>query len=269
MSGALRRHRTVSSVVLAAVLVGVGVSPSSPASEREPWTHDLDLVASANPSAADPVDADVAFADVAAHRRVVKSDVVATGSATCDGCRASSTALQVLYVGDSREARLDNTAVAWSQGCGDCGATSLSVQVVVLRGSSALVPNNRALALNAACTSCRTTSVAFQVVVGSPTERRLSREALAALKEWVAGQAEALQSTTAAPDPDPTDPTTTSGDSTAAPPATARVAGKATARRLGERRAQRAAGSALGVLEDLVDTDLGAVTVSSDVDLSR
>ena len=61
----------------------------------------------------------------------MRAGVTATGSATCDGCDATSTALQVLYVGYARRAALDNTAVAWAQDCTTCTATALSVQVVV------------------------------------------------------------------------------------------------------------------------------------------
>ena len=173
MSGATTRHRAVTLGVLAAVLVGTAASTSgAPAARPGTVVRDLDLAASANPSAAEPVVADDAFAsDAVSRRRAVKSDVTATGSAICDGCDAASTALQVLYVSRVQEARLDNTAAAWTQGCADCTATALSVQVVVLRGAPAIVPNNRALAVNAACTSCRVAGVAFQLVVSSRSRR--------------------------------------------------------------------------------------------------
>ena len=251
MSGATTRHRAVTLGVLAAVLVGTAASTSgAPAAHPDPVVRDLDLAASANPSAAEPVVADDAFAsDAVSRRRTVKSDVTATGSAICDGCDAASTALQVLYVSRVQEARLDNTAAAWTQGCADCTATALSVQVVVLRGAPAIVPNNRALAVNAACTSCRVAGVAFQLVVSSRYDDRLSRESLAALREWVAKQAAALRT-----------PTTTSET-----PGPIRRLDRTKA----ERRAQRAADSALVDLEDLVTGDLGATTVSSDVELGR
>ena len=191
--------------------------------------------------------ADDAFAsDAVSRRRTWKSDVTATGSAICDGCDAASTALQVLYVSRAQEARLDNTAAAWTQGCADCTATALSVQVVVLRAVAAIVPNNRALAVNAACTSCRVAGVAFQLVVSSRSNDRLSPESLAALREWVAKQAAALRT-----------PTTTADT-----PGPSRLD-----RTKAERRAQKAADSALVDLEDLVTGDLGATTVSSDVEL--
>ena len=175
MRGATTRHRAVTLGVLAAVLVAAASTSGAPAAHPNPGVGDLDLAASANPSAAEPVVADDAFAsDAVSRRRTWKSDVTATGSAICDGCDAASTALQVLYVSRAQEARLDNTAAAWTQGCADCTATALSVQVVVLRAVAAIVPNNRALAVNAACTSCRVAGVAFQLVVSSRSNDRLS-----------------------------------------------------------------------------------------------
>ena len=247
MSGATTRHRAVTLGVLAAVLVGTAASTSgAPAARPGTAVRDLDLAASANPSAAEPVVADDAFAsDAVSRRRAVKSDVTATGSAICDGCDAASTALQVLYVSRVQEARLDNTAAAWTQGCADCTATALSVQVVVLRGAPAIVPNNRALAVNAACTSCRVAGVAFQLVVSSG--RPTLPDGLAALREWVAKQSAALLTPTTTPDTPGPD--------------------RRLDRTKAERRAQRAADSALVDLEDLVTGDLGATTVSSDVEL--
>jgi hypothetical protein len=245
VSRATTRRRAVISVVIAALLVGAAGSTSAPAAHPDPVTRDLDLVASANPSAAEPVVADDAFSDDAVYpRRTVKSDVTATGSATCDGCDATSTALQVLYINRGRQARLDNTAVAWTQACTDCAATALSVQVVVLRSVPSIVPDNRALAVNAACTSCRATGVAYQLVVASRRADRLPYRALADLRAWVAEQAAALRAPEAAP-----------------------------ASRLGrqqaDRRARRAATSALTALEELVTDNLDAVTVSADVELNR
>ena len=252
MSGTTRR-RAVTSVVLAAFLVGAVGTASAPANHPAPAVRDLDLAASANPSTAEPVVADDAFADDVSSRRQVKSDVTATGSAVCDGCDATSTALQVLYVRHGREARLENSAVAWTQACAECTATALSVQVVVLRGVPSIVPNNRALAVNAACESCRATGVAFQLVVSSRRAGRLSDDALATLRAWVSEQAATLR--TPAPAPQPPEPT-------AAP-------GSRLSPKLADRRARRAASSALGTLEDLVTDDLDAVTLSADVDLDR
>jgi hypothetical protein len=253
VSGETLRRRAATAVVLA-LLLGAAGTASAPASHPDPRVRDLDLVASANPSQGDPVVADDAFADnSSSFRRTVSSVVTATGSATCDGCDATGTALQVLYVRSSRQADLDNTAVAWAQGCTDCIATALSVQVVVLRGVPSVVPNNRALAVNAACASCQASGVAFQLVVSSRQAGRLSRDALDELRTWVAEQAALLR----VPDPAATPPEPS-------PTTTARLA-----RSKADRRAKRAATSALGTLEELVTDDLGAETVSADVELDR
>ncbi|QWF20684.1 hypothetical protein KM427_17130 [Nocardioides sp. LMS-CY] len=270
----MTRRRLITSTVLAGVLVLTAASTSAPAAHPDPLDRDLDLVASANASAAEPAVTDDAFGSDVARWRSVKADVVATGSAACDGCDAAGTALQVLYVSRGGEARLDNTATAWTQGCGQCAATALSVQVVVLRGVPTIVPNNRALAATAACESCRATGVAYQVVVASRHADRLSREALAALRAWVAEQAAALRTPVpvavpepAEPSPAPTSPSASPSDDTTEPPAPVARRGRVKA----ERRAQRSADVALGTLEDLVAGDLGAVPVSadSDVELSR
>ncbi len=247
MSRTTTRRRTVTVTALATVLVAATAATSAPAAHPDRSVDDLDLVASANPSAAEPVVADDAFDDVVTWRRTSKADVTATASATCDGCDAASTALQVLYVGNGRETRLDNTAAAWTQACGGCVATALSVQVVVVRGTPSLVPNNRALAVNAACATCRATGVAFQVVVAARHARRISGADLAALRTWVAEQAAALRSPAAEPGPE----------------STSRISKQA------RRRAQRAADSALVNLELLVTDAVGAVPLSSEVDLRR
>ena len=253
MSGATTRRRAATAGVLAAVMAWTAASTSAaPAAHPDPVVRDLDLLASANPSATEPVVTDDAFSQPVSRRRTVKSDVSATGSAICDGCDAASTALQVLYVSRGREVHLDNTAAAWTQACADCTATALSVQVVVLRGARTIVPNNRALAVNAACTSCLASSAAFQVVVSSRHQDRLSRRSLAALRAWVAEQATALRT------PAPT------ADVSKAPAPTARLA-----RKKAHRQAQRVAVSALVELEDLVSDDLGGGTISSDVELGR
>jgi hypothetical protein len=250
MNGAVTRHRAVTLGLLAAVLVGTAASSSgAPGFRPDRANRDLDLAASANPTAAEPVVADDAFSSDAVWRRAtVKSTVTAIGSAICDGCNAASTALQVFYVSRGQEARLDNTAAAWTQSCQDCMATALSVQVVVLTGVTTIVPNNRALAVNAACASCQAAGEAYQVVVSSPTSERLSKDEVAELRMWVAKQNEALRGATTNSLP----PATTNG-----------LDG-----RQAERRAQKAAVSALGDLEDMVTGDLDATVVSSDVEVN-
>jgi hypothetical protein len=115
--------------------------------------------------------------------------------------------------------------------------------VVVLRGTRLIVPNNRALAVNAACHACRATSAAFQVVVRTRQRDRLSGPSLAELRAWLEDQAASLQ-------------------------APASVTPRAP-RKKAHRRAQQAARSALGQLEDMVGGALDATTVSSDVEISR
>ena len=271
MSGPTTRRRAAAWIGLAAVLTVTVADASAPAAHPDPGARNLDLVASALPSSAEPVVSDDAFSDFTSRYREVKSDVTATGSAACDGCDAASTALQVLYVGQGRQARLDNTATAWAQTCRGCTATALSVQVVVLRGVPTIVPGNRALAVSATCEYCRATGVAYQVVVASRQAGRLSRGALSALRTWVAEQAAALRTPAPVPEPaiepTPTTPATAPSDDATEPPAPVSRHGRVKA----ERRAQRSADAALATLEDLVVGDLGAVPVSSDsdVDLGR
>jgi hypothetical protein len=223
--------------LLVAVLLGTAAaSTAASATDPPPAPRKLDLVASANPTSVEPVVADNAYDAVVTHRRTVKSDAVATGSATCDGCNAVSTALQVVLVDRGELARLDNTATAWTQECVDCAARSLSVQVAVLRNVPALAPNNRALAVNAACDTCTATSLAYQVVVKTRTVRELTPAFLREMRAWVADQAAALEAS--------------------APPPAAR-------------RGVKTARSALGSLEALVTRKLDARTVSSDVEVRR
>ena len=196
---------------------------------------DLDLTASAHPSAALPGAADRATAVRWSDRPGVKADAVATSSATCDGCDGESIALQVLYLPWATQADLDNAATAWSSECLQCDARALSVQVVVLREWSRLVPNNRAMAVNAACESCRTAAAAFQLVVVTPDVQRMSRDALAELEAWVDEQAAALR-----------------------PP----VPGGGNGR---PHRTDRGGNGALDSLETLVNGELDSVTAAADV----
>ncbi len=92
---------------------------------------------------AQPVVSDAAFDELKTRDWDVKSDAAATTSADCDGCAGESTALQIVYASRAGLARLDNSAVAWTQTCQGCTGTALSVQVVVLSGRSEVRPNNR------------------------------------------------------------------------------------------------------------------------------
>ena len=237
----------------------------------------LDLAASAHPSSARPAVTDSAFAEGATRERDVDADASGTSSATCDGCAAESATLQVLYVARARAARLDNTAVAWTQACTGCTATSLSVQVVVVRGGPALVPNNRALALNAGCESCRTTAAAFQVVVVADRARRLSAASLAELRAWFDDQAAQVRASVALPAPDPAaspvpEPTGSPVPEPTASPAPEPAPDPAQSRRPRRRDAaseQQAATAALDALAGLVTEDLAGAAVSSDVEVTH
>lgn len=182
----LRPRRLVAQATLisASLLLGVSSSTLNPfASHR--YAQDLDLVASSHPAAPNTSDTDSAASFKRAHSKQVKADSSATASATCDSCKASATALQVIYLDHTRKATADNTATAWST-CRDCGATSVSLQVVVMRPGMDLTARNRALAVNAACEGCSTTAIAVQLVVVTKDHRGLSRDAREKLKALAA-----------------------------------------------------------------------------------
>ena len=206
----MRLRSAAPCVVIAAVLLVAGVDYSAPGAHPDPDPHNLDLLASAQPTTDQPVVSDAAFDDLKTRDGDVKADAAATTSADCDGCVGESTALQIVYASRASNARLDNSAIAWTQACQGCTGAALSVQVVVLPGWTAARPNNRAMAVTAACTDCRTASAAFQVVVVADRARRLSRESLAALRSWFDEQAAALRASVALPSLEPTpspDPT--------------------------------------------------------------
>ena len=290
MSGRVRGRSVAAYVVLGGLLL-VAVGTSSGAAHPERDRRDLDLGSSAHPSPARPAVRDAAFAQGATRDRDVDADAAGTSSATCHGCAAESTTLQVLYVSRARAARLDNAAVAWTQACGDCTATSLSVQVVVLSGRPTIAPNNRALALTAACAACRTAAAAFQLVVVADRADRLSDESLAELRAWFDDQAALLRASVVAPvaEPPPPGPPATAEPTTgptAAPTPVPTTSHPTTAptelpptetpgtrpRGDGRRRdpvTQQAAASALAELTGLVTADLSAEEVASDVVLKR
>ena len=148
----MRLRSAAPCVVIAAVLLVAGVEYSAPGAHPDPDPHDLDLLASAQPTTDQPVVSDAAFDDLKTRDGDVKADAAATTSADCDGCVGESTALQIVYASRASNARLDNSAIAWTQACQGCTGAALSVQVVVLPGWSAARPNNRAMAVTAACT---------------------------------------------------------------------------------------------------------------------
>ena len=258
-------------VVLAAVLLVAGVQYSAPGAHPDPDTRNLDLLASAQPTTDQPVVSDAAFDDLTTRDGDVKADTAATTSADCDGCVGESTALQIVYAPRANHARLDNSAIAWTQACQGCTGAALSVQVVVLPGWSATRPNNRAMAVTASCNGCRTASAAFQVVVVADRARRLSRESLAALRSWVDEQVAALRASIALPSPEPTPgpvPTaspTEPTDGTSTLPEPTDPLGRPYA----GRRAQRVATEALAELEGLVTVGLDAQAILVDVELGR
>ncbi len=232
----MKRGAVAAYAVLGVLLAGA--TGSSSAAHPDTGRRDLDLVASAQPSAALPAVVDDAFAAVSSRNRDVKADASATSSATCDGCSGDSAALQVVYVARAGQAQLDNAAIAWAKECQSCSATALSVQVVVLRGLPAAIPNNRAMAVNAACEGCRSSSLAFQLVVMDEHARRLSEASIDELRVWMAEQATLLRTPPAVNDGAPT-PRSHRGD--------------------GEE-------AALADLESLVVADLGAEVLSAEVD---
>lgn len=88
----------------------------------------------------------------------------ATASASCAGCVARASSLQIVYGRSARHLTADNVATAWSS-CTDCTSGALSLQIVLVDRLGDVVAGNRAVAANVDCTDCRTTAVAYQVVV--------------------------------------------------------------------------------------------------------
>jgi len=137
--------------------------------------QDLDLVASANPGTPGGSDTDRTAMVERARGKRVQADAVASASATCDGCRGTAAAVQVVYVNKAKKPTADNLANAWSS-CSNCRATSVSVQVVVIRPGTTLAARNRAFAVNAACSGCTSAAVAVQFVVVTSKHRAFSRQ---------------------------------------------------------------------------------------------
>jgi hypothetical protein len=268
----MRIRSAAPAVVIAAVLLVAGVEYSAPGAYPDPDPRNLDLLASAQPTTAQMVVSDAAFDELKTRDWDIKADAAATTSASCDGCVGESTALQIVYASRANQARLDNSAIAWTQACQGCTGAALSVQVVVLPGPSEARLNNRAMAVTAGCTGCRTASAAFQVVVVDARARRLSRESLAGLKSWFDEQAAALRasvalpSTEPSPSPDPTaSPPAEPTDGTSVPTGPTDPLGRPYA----GRRAKRVSTEALAELESLVTTGLDAEAILADVDLGR
>ena len=267
-------------VVVVAVLLVASLQSASPGAHPDPDPTNLDLLASAQPTTVQPAVADAAYDELKTRDWDVKADAAATTSAECDGCVGESTALQIVYASRAGVARLDNSAVAWTQSCQGCSGSALSVQVVVLSGRSEVHANNRSMAVTAGCNGCRTASAAFQVVVVADRARRLSRESLTGLRTWFDEQAAALRASVALPIPDPATPEpsptpepTTPTDSPTAEPTDGTSPPTDPTDPMGRpytgRRAKRVSIQALAELEGLVTAALGADAIVADVDLGR
>jgi hypothetical protein len=153
----------------------------------------LDLTASAHPRVATAPVVDHAFhADSVASAKT-DADATATSSAVCRGCSGHAVSVQVIYVDQSPAVKLDNVAIAWTQGCASCSATAVSLQVAIVSGSGPLTVTNRALALNAACAMCGATSGAYQLVLAGNGSSSLSPTTLSTLRDWASARARLIR----------------------------------------------------------------------------
>jgi hypothetical protein len=180
------RQRFQATVLIASLVVGAAGGSSV---LRYRNGQDFDLVASANPATPHSSDADRTAMYERARGKRTQADAVASASATCDSCRGTATAVQVIYFGNARKGTADNMATA-SSSCRNCGAISVSVQVVVVRPGTNLTARNRALAVNVSCAGCSTGAVAVQFVVVTKKHQSFSRNGRAQL-EALASQLEA------------------------------------------------------------------------------
>jgi hypothetical protein len=137
--------------------------------------RDFDLVASANPGTPGSTDTDRTAMFERARGKRVQADAVASASATCDGCRGTAAAVQVIYVNKAKEPTADNLANAWSS-CNNCRSAAVSVQVVVVRPGTTLTVRNRAFAVNTSCSGCTAAAVAVQLVVVTSRHQTFSRQ---------------------------------------------------------------------------------------------
>ncbi|HLN79245.1 MAG TPA: hypothetical protein VK204_19535 [Nocardioidaceae bacterium] len=190
-------RRGIRVLLVLAVALGTAAATAAlgPSAQSEPsWQvrRNVDLTGSALAGRGDLHAVDAAYRAVRVPYRRVKADTTANASATCDGCSADATALQILYLDGESGSTVDNVAAAWSR-CRGCRATALSVQVVVVRGRPSIQANNRALAVNAACRHCHTASAAFQVVVAGERGPRFTSADRRKLRRWVAEQAMILR----------------------------------------------------------------------------
>ncbi|HEX5017013.1 MAG TPA: hypothetical protein VFX15_05455 [Actinomycetes bacterium] len=152
----------------------------------------IDLTASAHPtSVADAHDS--AYRVDTAEGVRVRAATTSTASATCRRCAGRAVSVHVLYLDHVPVMRVDNVAVAWTQGCARCRATAVSIQVVVVTDPGAMSPNNRALSITAACKHCRARAAAYQLVVSGESAKRLSGATLDSLRAWGLARARLLR----------------------------------------------------------------------------
>ena len=146
----------------------------------------LDLTASAHPRVATAPVVDHAFhADSVASAKT-DADATATSSAVCRGCSGHAVSVQVIYVDQSPAVKLDNVAIAWTQGCASCSATAVSLQVAIVSGSGPLT-------VNAACAMCGATSGAYQLVLAGNGSSSLSPTTLSTLRDWASARARLIR----------------------------------------------------------------------------
>ncbi|HEY2878492.1 hypothetical protein [Nocardioides sp.] len=178
--------------IAVATIAGLVILSASGAEARGPRPAGpvrVDLSASAHPIGAGNRYADTAHRVNTVRGVTTHAATTATASAICRGCSAEAISVQVLYLDRSPTMRLDNVAIAWTQGCASCNATAVSLQVVVVSRPGSLITANRAAALNAACNACHATSGAFQLVVSGKAQSRFSATTLRSLTSWASTQA--------------------------------------------------------------------------------
>jgi hypothetical protein len=168
----IMRQRLEAILVIASLVTGATGTASMVTYRRG---QDFDLVASANPATPRSTDTDRTAMFERARGKRAQADAVAAASSTCDSCRGTATAVQVIYVGKAKKGTADNLATAWAS-CKDCGAVSVSVQVVVVRPGTDLTARNRAQAVNSACVGCTSAAIAIQLVVVTSKHQAFSRQ---------------------------------------------------------------------------------------------
>jgi len=167
---------------LAGLLLVSGGS-SQPEGSAYDGPQRIDLTASAHPTPVANAH-DTAYRVDTAQGVRVRAATTSTASATCRRCSGRAVSVHVLYLDRAPVMRLDNVAVAWTQGCARCRATAVSIQVVVVTDPGVMKPNNRALSVTAVCTHCRARAAAYQLVVDGASASRLSDAALDSLRAW-------------------------------------------------------------------------------------